>query len=153
MAWTYSGDPTTSPRDEVRFLLGDTNSSQPQLQDAEIQYNISSVYGANPPAQGNYLPAAYCADNLAAKYSRAVDKSVGVLRVSYNQRVKQYQALAIQLRTRATLGMVKPYVGGASISDKRALQQDPDRVGAAVQVDGMDHEDPLSPIVGDPNVP
>ena len=151
--WSYSFDPSASPLDEVRFLVGDTNADTPQLQDEEINYQIKLVYGAVPPISGNLLPAAYCADVLAAKYTRAVDKSVGTLRLSYGQRVKQYQDLARQLRTRATLGMVKPFVGGMSLSDKRALTQDPDRVGTAVVVDGMDHENPLSPVTGDPNVP
>ena len=151
--WSYNFDPSASPLDEVRFLIGDTNADAPQLQDEEIQYNLARVCGSNPLAGGNLLAAAYCVDALAAKYSRAVDKSVGTLRLSYGMRVKQYQDLARQLRTRATLGMVKPYVGGVSLSDKKALTQDPNHVGTAVAVDGMNHENPLSSGTSDPNVP
>lgn len=44
MSWTYSGDPSSSELDECRFLIGDTNSAEPIMQDEEIQYLIDT-YG------------------------------------------------------------------------------------------------------------
>ena len=41
MAFTYSGNPGSSTRDLVRFLISDTNSSDPMFQDAEIDYLIT----------------------------------------------------------------------------------------------------------------
>ena len=47
---TYSGDPLSSPTDEVRFLVGDTNPIAYYLSDAEIWYCLTLVYGVSPPA-------------------------------------------------------------------------------------------------------
>jgi len=139
--WSYSGDPTTSPKDEVRFLVGDTNPNDQMLLDGEINYTLKLVYGqtAPIPAQGNYLPAAYCADGLIAKYTRAADKAVGDLKISFSQRVKQFQELACLLRRRATLAGVIITAGGQSLADKAAQNADPDRVQPAITIDGMDY--------------
>lgn len=45
MSWTYSGDPTASLLDECRFLIGDTDTNAPIMQDEEIQYLIDT-YGS-----------------------------------------------------------------------------------------------------------
>lgn len=42
MAFTYSGDPSTSMKDYLRFMLGDTIEQSPILQDAELQYIIDT---------------------------------------------------------------------------------------------------------------
>ena len=54
MAFTYV-DPTSGDRDKVRFLIQDTDSTDPHLQDAEITYLVS-VWG------NVYRAAAYAAD-------------------------------------------------------------------------------------------
>lgn len=41
MSFSYSGDPSESQLDECRFILGDTDSSNPIMQDEEIEYIIS----------------------------------------------------------------------------------------------------------------
>jgi hypothetical protein len=46
MSWTYSGNPADSQRDEVRFMLGDTDETEPIMQDEEIDYLIAE-YGTN----------------------------------------------------------------------------------------------------------
>lgn len=46
MSWTYSGNPQSSALDECRFLIGDTNQSNPIMQDEEIKYLIDE-YGGN----------------------------------------------------------------------------------------------------------
>lgn len=141
MAWSYSGDPTSSPADEVRFLVGDTIPTDQQLQDGEINYALTLVYGpGNPiPPLGNYLPAAYCCDAIMARYARMVDKSVGDLKLSYTSRLKQYQAMATQLRMRAALANVPFSVGGESVGEKIGAYSNPDLIEPAVQVDGMDY--------------
>ncbi len=144
MSWSYSGDPATSPKDEVRFLVGDTDSTKPLISDEEINYNIVLVYGASPPASGNYLPAAYAADGIAAKSARSVDKSVGDLRLSYSQQAKAFRDLATVLRRRATLAGVPIYFGGQSLAEKQAFYADPDQTQAAAKVDGMNYASPAN---------
>jgi len=132
MSWTYSGNPAASPTDSVRFLLGDTDSKDKQLLDAEIAWllseNSSSVYYA--AAQG--------AQQLAAKYGRLVDQSIGDLSISYSQRQKAYTDLAVKLRMQATtkggLGLATPYAGGIRRSDKEIDETDTDRVKPAFTV-------------------
>jgi len=146
--WTYTGDPTTSPKDEVRFLIGDTDPAAPELQDAEIIYNIIIVYGSleNAPPIGNFLPAAYSADQLAADNARQADKSVGDLHITYSNRFKQFQMLAQRLRARATLALVPIYAGGRSWAEKIATYSNKDLVGPAVKIDGMDYIVPTNRI-------
>lgn len=41
MTWTYSGDPSTSDLDQVRFLCGDTDPAYSFLSDEEINYLLN----------------------------------------------------------------------------------------------------------------
>jgi hypothetical protein len=41
MTFTYSGDPTTSTRNKVRFLLNDTSSTDVLFSDEELDYLIT----------------------------------------------------------------------------------------------------------------
>jgi hypothetical protein len=113
----------------------------PEMTDAEIIYCISLVYGsmANAPPMGNYLPAAYAADNLASKYARQADKSVGDLHIAYGNRFKQFQQMAQRLRARATNALVPPWAGGELYSDKAVNTSNRDVVPTAVRIDGMDY--------------
>lgn len=54
MSFTYSGCPSESELDAVRFALGDTNKDAPLLQDEEIQYLI-----ANSKTRSGLLAAAF----------------------------------------------------------------------------------------------
>lgn len=140
--WTYSGDPTASPKDEVRFLIGDTNPEEQQLQDAEINYLIIETYGslANAPPTGNFLPAAHAADNIAAGYARLADsKGVGDLSISWSNRFQQFKAIAARLHARATNALIPMYAGGEIWSEKRATYSNPDIVTTAAKIDGMNY--------------
>jgi hypothetical protein len=145
---TYSGDPLSSPTDEVRFLVGDTNMADPQLSDAEINYCLTLVYGPTPPAiwpsTGNYLPAAYAADGIIAKLKALVDESVGDLHVSYSKSQMQFQQVANRMRSRAAIQGVPFYVGGLSLAAKIAQYKNRDLLGTAVRVDGMDNSDTMN---------
>jgi hypothetical protein len=142
---TYSGDPLSSPVDEVRFLVGDTDATAFQLSDAEINYCLTLVYGPTPPAiwpsTGNYLPAAYAADGVIAKLKALVDESVGDLHVSYSKSQMQFQQVANRMRSRAAIQGVPFYVGGLSLAAKIAQYKNRDLLGTAVRVDGMSNVD------------
>jgi hypothetical protein len=131
MAWTYSGDPTASVRDRVRFLIGDTDSSAPEMTDAEIDAMIEAA--GNEP----YAAAVSCAYALAAKYARKVDKSIGDLSISWGKVAQGYRELVQQLRVQAAgaAGVLAPYAGGLSKSDKEGDQEDSDMVQPNFRID------------------
>ncbi len=95
MAFTYGGDPTASSLAKVRFLIGDTDSTDYELEDAEINFMVSEFDDA-------YTAASFCADIIAGKFARQADtsKSVGDLSLSktYSSRSREYAALAARLR-------------------------------------------------------
>lgn len=139
MAFTYSGNPASSARDEVRFLCSDTSSQPWSVADAEIDYALT-LYSANPPVIGqNFRAAAECAANILGNLKGALaDASVGDLHASYNNATLGfYEAAYCRLMQRANLQAVQPYVGGASYSDKQAVDSDSDRVPVAHRIDGM----------------
>lgn len=121
MSWSYSGNPGDSALDGVRFLVGDTNTQDQQLQDGEINFLVATYTNI-------YKAAAYAAEAIGSKYARLVDKSVGDLRVSYSQRQAQYQKLRDQLLKQSSSRTSFPYGGGISKSDKEILRLDPDAV-------------------------
>jgi len=99
MTWTYGGDPSTPPRDTVRFLIGDTDSSNELLSDGEIAYLL---------AQWNndtYVAATHACEALASKFAGKSDmsKSVGDLSIStrYGEQSDRYKALAVSLAVQA----------------------------------------------------
>lgn len=98
MTWTYSGDPSDSDVDAVRFLVGDTDTTDQLLTNEEIQYLVDEQGSA-------HTAAAAAANAIAAKFSRKADesKSVGDLSLSnsYSQRAKSYLDLSTSLQARA----------------------------------------------------
>lgn len=92
MAWTYTGDPANSDRDAIRFLIGDTDASDPLLDDAEIDY-LHAAAGASV-----YQGAHDACHALAAKFTRmATSKSVGDLSVTFQDRAAAYLSLSEQI--------------------------------------------------------
>lgn len=94
MTFTYVG-PATSDRDKVRFLIQDTDSTNPHMTDEEINWLISEwadVYDA----------AANAADVLAGSYAHKADysKSVGDLSLSetFSTQSERFASLATNLR-------------------------------------------------------
>lgn len=92
MAFTYSGDPASSNRDAVRFLLQDTDSTDHFLHDAEIDFILIEV--------GNsiYQAAHDACYVVASRFARQADtsKSVGDMSLSttYSNRASEYRTLA-----------------------------------------------------------
>lgn len=100
MAWTYSGDPASSDRDKVRFLIGDTDSTNQMLQDAEIAYLLSA--NDDDP----YMASVMGCRSLATKFASKADysRSVGDLSIStqYGATADRYAKLADTLLAQAT---------------------------------------------------
>jgi hypothetical protein len=128
MVATYSGDPSLSDRDAVRFLIQDTDTTSAHIQDEEIDWLLtehSNVYGA----------AIMAAESVATNYAKASgsgqvkSKTVGALSISYTDLAKEYRSITASLRRRLALGIGSgfiPYAGGISVADKDTQRQDED---------------------------
>lgn len=94
MTWTYSGNPSSTDRDAVRFLVADTVSTDPLITDEEIAY-LLDLYTEPPHA------AVGAARAIAAKFSRESDQARGIgdlsLSESLSQKSTQYHHLADHL--------------------------------------------------------
>lgn len=98
MTFTWDADGAQSDRWKVRTELQDTDSSDPLLQDEEIDYFLAaegSVRGA----------AARAAEAIARKFARKVSFQADGTRVDHSGRAAQYQALAVSLRTNVESGI------------------------------------------------
>lgn len=125
MTVTYT-DPTKSPLDAVRFLVGDTDVMDAALQDEEIDFALSQA-GAD-----TYLAAALCARSIAAKYASLVDTRFETVSSSNGQLSQNYYALAQKLEAQSkkygTRGLGVPAAGGLTYSGIRANDLNYDRV-------------------------
>lgn len=132
MTWTYGGDPSANDRDAVRFLIGDTDTTDQQLSDEEIAFLLTD--------RGSVAAAAHAAVlALIARLARLVDKSVGDLRLSYSQRQAAYKTLLGQIERRMALRTATPFAGGISVAQKDSVGDDTDRVVPAFERDQFDH--------------
>lgn len=127
MVWSYSS-PDASDTDAVRFLIGDTNTTQQQLSNEEIAYILT--------IQSNVIrAAAFAAKTIAAKYSREVGSSIESVRVFAADKFKHYMELANSLLAEAASstsdGLGLPLIGGISISEIASVEEDTDRVKSA----------------------
>ena len=95
MTFTYSGTPSASQRDAIRFLLNDTDSTDVLLQDEEISFLVSTWSNTYEAARGG-------AEVIASKFTRDADntsKTVGDISISksFSNKAKEYRALAKSL--------------------------------------------------------
>jgi hypothetical protein len=116
-----------SDLDDIRAAIGDTQAAAPvteRLEDEEIA-RLLTIAGSKPAA------TVAAAKALIAKLSRrATEKDIGSLRLVYTQRIESLWKLVGSLEVAAS-GAVMPYLGGASISDRDAIESDTDRVQPA----------------------
>jgi hypothetical protein len=120
MTWSYN---IATDIGKVRFAVGDTDTTDQQLQDEEINYLLTSF--------GSVAGAAVAAARaIAAKYARLVSSSVESVSESAEQRYAHYTQLAAQLAANAAGGASSPlpYVGGISVSAVEARETNTDRV-------------------------
>ena len=93
--FTYSGDPSFSQKDGVRFWLQDTDKTDPLLSDQEIQFVIDNWYG-------QYNSLIYCADVCAeiisGRFAREIAYSADGVSIGTQELQDKYNALAASLR-------------------------------------------------------
>lgn len=119
--WSYSHDPATSDKDAVRFLIGDTNSDDKLLSDAEVTYTLST--------EGSVLQAAInCLQNLIVVFSRQVDGSKKEGSQALSQKVQSFRTALDSLLERQAMGALNIFAGGISRTQKSTECSDTDRV-------------------------
>ena len=139
MTWSY-GDPSSNEKDAVRFEIGDTDSTDPLLQDAEISYAISvtsNILGA----------AARCCDALARKFARQADVRLGPQSIAASQRSRAFMELARDLRSRLA-GAHPPYSGGLSKSEAIQDELDIDLKKPIFKRDLMSNNSSVNNLIG-----
>lgn len=102
MTWSYDVDTLNdgtdeSRKNEVRFLVGDTDETIPMVQDEEIEMTLLRY----PPADSlkpAWLAAAHVCDAIAGKFARKMQQTLGPLSASNQQQYEHYVALASHLR-------------------------------------------------------
>lgn len=138
MAWSYSASDLDTETDSgrinvVRFLVGDTDISDQQVQNEEITFSLGQT-GNNV-----YYAGAFVANKIASTYARRSDTEVdGDLRVSYSQVYKHYKELATTLTSegrRFSSGTLGLSYGGISNADIGAVRTDTDRVSPTFRRD------------------
>lgn len=96
MTWSYSGNPSASASDKVRFLCGDTDITNQQVSNEEIAFLLTE-WNSNA-----YLSASFACDAISGKYSAKADgsRSVGDLSISsqYGAQAKTFMERAASLR-------------------------------------------------------
>lgn len=120
MAWTYSGNPASSPKDSVRFLIADTDADEAFVTDEEIAWSLSQV------SQNIYQAASLVARSLSAKFSTLSDETIGPLQFKYAERAKNYEKTADRLEKQGSksTSLTGIYCGGCDVSEKESNEYD-----------------------------
>lgn len=138
MSWTYDaaslGTSTAGERlNTARFLVGDTDVNDQQVQDEEVTFALSQS-GDNV-----YYAASFLARSIAAKYSRKVTTKLdGALSAEYSDLAKQYRLLSVDLREQGQLysgGALGLSFGGLRTTDIDAVRADTTRVAPSFRRD------------------
>ena len=120
MTWTYSGNPANSSSDAVRFLIGDTDTTDQLISNEEIAYLVT--------VHGNIRRvASESARAIAAKFARLMSRSIGGLQADFSAKYRQYLELADNLLAKDELAPVSPFISGFGRSAKEAVELDTDR--------------------------
>lgn len=123
MTWNF--DPTlATPADQVHWLVGDTEASEPLVQNETITFLLAQQPNV-------YRVAAQVAKQLARYFARQCDLAVlQEVSISLGQRARAYAEMAKDLEDDANVGMggsgVGVYAGGISVGDMQAQEADTD---------------------------
>ena len=108
---------------EVRHLIGDTDTDNPQLTDEEIAYELGVAGGTARAA------AIGCIKSLKARYATMVDTTELDLSVRASQMYEHFKDLLDTFNNPFASGnSVIPYAGGISYADIDARNANTDRV-------------------------
>lgn len=105
----------TTDRDRVRLLIGDTDETDPQLYDDEVDAILdqrSVIESTGGTVYNVVAAAADCAGAISAKYARQFTFNADGQSFQLAQRVQHYQTLEVELRRRAGGVSVPLTIGG-----------------------------------------
>ena len=108
MAWSYSGNPSSSMLDRLRFEIQDTSSEDPLLSDEELTFLLTNYT--------IYRAAAKACLAIAMKFAKLADKRIGPISISAGERAEKYLQLADKFSRRYLIG--EPYSGNMSKDDE-----------------------------------
>lgn len=123
MTWTYDSsdldkDTSAGRVNVVRYLVGDTNTSDQQVQDEEITFALTE---SNDDV---YYAASFVAGTIASLYARKVDIELDTaIKESLSGLSKQYRDLSAQLRQTAQVksgGGLGSFGGGLTVTSVEA---------------------------------
>lgn len=138
MSWTYTQNPASSTKDAVRFLVGQTSTSDPVLvQDAEIDWAILQAGNAWSAA---ILVGEAMVQQYAGKDAQSL--TVGNLSETYGDRSARLQQTLANLKRQAALRGVRPDAGGITLVSRLARDADTSLTPLVFAV-GMD-DNPLA---------
>jgi len=127
MSWSYTGNPGDSDKDLIRYMVGDINEADPEVQDEEIQYEIDKGI-----ADGTYSALGASISilrSILARYKNMMDEKVGDVDVKWSQRYSNTKDLLDNFEeelSKTSLGSA--YGGGISVSNKSTNTSNIDRV-------------------------
>jgi hypothetical protein len=137
MAWTY--DPsdlnttTASGRlNTVRLLVGDTDTQDQQVQNAEITFGLSQN-GDNV-----YYSAGWIARTISSQYARRVNTSLdGALKADYSDLMKHYSTLAdnLEYQGKTSGASVGILAGGITKSKVNSVRDNTNRIEGSFRRD------------------
>jgi len=110
--FSYSGDPTNSDTDEVRFLTQDTDPGLPLLTDEEIDFLIERWM---PRYDSLTYVAAVAAATISRKFTGIVTVSADGVSVNTADLSSKYRDMAVQLRAEYVAGQIGGEVDISSI--------------------------------------
>lgn len=90
MTWSYSGDPTKSDLDMVRFTIGDTEEDTHRVTDEEIRAFLNLGKSVKETAL-------ICLQFMLVKLADECDYKIGPEQVTASQRYKQTKAIYDEL--------------------------------------------------------
>jgi hypothetical protein len=142
--FTYGRNPARSNRDAVRFFTGDVDRESAFLDDDEIDWSLTD--SPNPR-----MAAAVLLDNLATRFSRKADISVGQVSKTFSGIADALRERAKNLREEASRRSALPFFGGLTISGKNDLDERTDDVQPHFRLKQFDN--PLARQFDDGSVP
>lgn len=144
--WTYSGDPSDSNLDEVRYRAGLIKEDEPYATNEEINFCISTE-------SNNIAAAALACENVAAMLAREVDLRAGPggeLSLKMSQSADAFRARAKALR-KMSVGYAAPWSAAISVDEKNEQLDDDDRVLPVFTRDMFDKDDDNDELTADWN--